>query len=355
MEKDDIESLERITAKYKIRYDNLEVSYKDEILGTRMYFLANITQLVRDMYEFEDTLIDTTNFELHCAISIMNLFGHYKNFYMTRGEVVKTIIIGYVKDGWTYKKYSKLLDMVCDICNYFKGTYFIPDIYDGNHIHLICAAIIHMDSFVIDKRIPRTIHVYSAYNMDKQILNCIPTKTAHKFSKEISGKITDISKENMMKDLFKKKDYYDQSKYKSEIDALLIPIGKFLNTLVCSPSKIEHQDKVQYTIRMMKDKLDLLTKFLSEVYNPGNLDGISAQFFKFLNESGVFVAEIDSNTFYKYLKKTDFRFKNVGLLNSTLAPLIDSWKKKIKDYAMAKDSEKFQLLVKHQLYVNWLQ
>ena len=56
----------------------------------------------------------------------------------------------------------------------------------------------------------------------------------------------------------------------------------------------------------------------------------------------------------EYVKRCDFRFKNIGVLNTALAPVVKNKKKKIKDYAIARESEQYKLLVKHELYIDWL-
>ena len=354
MEKEDITTLERVTSKYKLRYDIMEVSYAEEILGTKLYLAINITQLLNDMDLFRQTLVDTSNFELHCSISIMNLFAHYKHFYLSRAEVNRCTIIGFVKDSFTYKKYAEICDNVVGICEFFKDVYFIPDVYEYLHTHIVCACIQHMDSYTAYKRdMPRTIHVLSAYNIDKQIMTCIPTKTAHKFHKKMSGNMEDISKDTMMRELFKTEGYYRNSEYKYELDSLLVPIGKFLNSMVCTTGKSEDYT-VKYTVQRVKDKLTYIDDFIKNCYKPGS-DSISSQFFGYLKEKSLFKDSfVDENNYLRYLKRCDFRFKNIGVLNSALAPLVETWKKKIKDYAIARESERYKLLIKHELYADWL-
>ena len=356
MERDDIETLERVTSKYKIRYDIMEVSYKDELIGTKLYMAVNVTQLVSDMELFRQTLSNTEDFELHCAISIMNLFAHYKHFYLSRADVTRCTIIGFVKDGYAYDRYHKILDIIVQICEFFKDVYFIPNVYQFNMTHIVCACIQYMDSFSIQKiTLPRTIHILSAYNMDKQIMNCIPVKTAHKFSKKMSGQLDDTSKEMMMRELFKTEGYYANSLYKSELDALVMQLGKFFNSLVCTSSKDNKgNNSVKYTVKRAKDKIELLDDFLKNGYDISCPLGISPQFFAYLKNHNVFVSNVDENNYCDYLKKCDFRFKNIGILNTALAPLIDTWKKKIKDYAIARESEQYKMLVKHELYIDWL-
>lgn len=354
MERDDIEALERVTSKYKIRYDVLEVEYKDEIVGTKVYMAVNVTQLVSDLMMFRQTLVNVEDFELHCAISIMNLFAHYKHFYIGRMEVPRCIIIGFVKDGFFYEKNSQLLDMIVSICDFFKDVYFVPNIYRYNMTHIVCACLQYMDTFSVQRKTtPRTVHVLSAYNMDKQILTCIPTKTAHKFAKKMSGTLDDVSKDSLMMDLFKNPSYYFNSVHKSEIDALVMQIGKFLNTMVCTPSK-ERSYSVKYTISRVKDKVELITDFLDNLYDISSIDSIAVQFFKFLQTKNVFASQADENAYLEYVKRCDFRFKNIGVLNTALAPVVNTWRKKIKDYAIARESERYKLLVKHELYIDWL-
>lgn len=354
MERDDIEALERVTSKYKIRYDVLEVAYKEEIIGTKVYMAINVTQLISDMVLFRQTLSNVEDFELHCAISIMNLIAHYKHFYIGRMEITRCIIIGFVKDGYFYDKNAPLLDMIVSICDFFKDVYFIPKVYQYNMTHIVCACLQYMDSFsAYKKNMPRTIHVLSAYNMDKQILTCIPTKSAHKFSKKMSGMLDDTSKEMMMMDLFKDPSYYVRSVNKSELDALLMQIGKFLNTLTCTISK-DSTYSVKYTVSKVKDRLSYITDFLENSYDASLPEGISVQFFNYLQYKKLFATQADETAYLEYVKRCDFRFKNIGILNTALAPVVNTWKKKIKDYTIARESEQYKLLVKHELYIDWL-
>lgn len=356
METTDIETLERITSKYKIRYDSMEVLFGDTLIGSRLFMAINITPLVKDLNEFEDTIANTDDYDLQCAISIMNLFAHYKHYYKARAKVEQIIIIGYVRDSYTYKKYSKLLDMISSICDYFHGVYFIPDIYNGNNVHIVCACINYMNACATNKHIPIMIHVLSPYNMDKQILNCIPTTNACKLQKELSGKPTVQYKKEIMEKLFKSHpELYDDSEYKPEIDALLVSIGKFLNSMVCSKVKQTTDDYlIKYTVKSITKKIPIVFEFLKTGYRSETGIPISTQFINYLADNHIFAEPVDQSIMIRYLKSCDFRFQNIGVLNTSLAPLIETWKKKIKDYAKERESERYKMLVKHQLYINWL-
>lgn len=355
---EDIEVLERVTSKYRIRYDCLEAQYKEEIIGTKMYFVINLSKLFNDLYDFKNTLVDDTDFELHCLISIMNLFGHYKHFYKTRADVVRCTVIGYLKDGYTYSKYEKLANMLFESCTFFKDVYFIPKVYDYNYAHVVMTCIQYMDSFSSHKNLGRSIHVFSQYNIDKQIMCAIPTKSAQWFTKNMAGKPKGMSKNEVMNKLFKDPNFYEMNEYKSELEALIVPIGKFTNNMICTsqPKKnVVNPYKVLYNIRNAAEKEEFIKNFFKHDYKPEDMTGISHQFYHCLKNQGVFVSEVDAKNFESYLAVCDFRFKNIGKMRAILAPLINTWKTKIKDYAIARESEQYKILVKHELFVNWLE
>ena len=70
------------------------------------------------------------------------------------------------------------------------------------------------------------------------------------------------------------------------------------------------------------------------------------------------MGEIDSldgvNALISYESYFDYRFQNAGKLNEIIIPIFEAWKKKIKDYSIARQSENFNLLKNHMPYINWL-
>jgi hypothetical protein len=83
MKLSDIELLERIAAKYKYRYEILDSCFEKTVSNTLIYVPINITLLLSEFKEFEESLDDRKDFAIHAAISVMNLFAHYRHYYMT--------------------------------------------------------------------------------------------------------------------------------------------------------------------------------------------------------------------------------------------------------------------------------
>mgnify|MGYP003293958952 CR=1 FL=1 len=91
------------------------------------------------------TEIDEKDFEIHACISILNIYGHYKHFFKTN-DARHVIILGYVKDNYTYNQYSKVLDGLGEFCNFFPNVYTIPKILLDNrlYVHIVAALMQYM-------------------------------------------------------------------------------------------------------------------------------------------------------------------------------------------------------------------
>ena len=178
MENDDIETMERISSKYKMRYDNMSVNFGDKIQGTNVFVPINITNLLKDLEMFKESLIDVRDFEFHAAVSILNLYAHYKHYFMIN-DANHVIIIGYVKDNYIYDRYKDILDQVVDYCGFFPNIYTVPKILLDNrfYMHIVSAIMMYMKS-VFPTTNYSSIFVVSNFSMDRQMMCLFPTYAA---------------------------------------------------------------------------------------------------------------------------------------------------------------------------------
>ena len=104
--------------------------------------------------------------------------------------------------------------------------------------------------------------------------------------------------------------YYRNSEYKYELDSLLVPIGKFLNSMVCTTGKSEDYT-VKYTVQRVKDKLVYIDDFIKNNYKPGS-DSISSQFFSYLKEKSLFKDSfIDENNYLRFKSNSATSYANI--------------------------------------------
>ena len=78
------------------------------------------------------------------------------------------------------------------------------------------------------------------------------------------------------------------------------------------------------------------------------------QLLDYFKEIGELLDKSEWRSLYIYEKEFDYHMQNRGNLLRTIAPLIEIWLKKIKDYEINRQSESFQKLITHQLSINWL-
>jgi hypothetical protein len=262
-------------------------------------------------------------------------------------------MIGYVKDKYTYTQHENLIRMITSICDYFPNVYFMSPM--GNiptvisvHAMLKC---IHNTTITQSKPI---IHVYSVHTVDKQLLTAFPAKSAFKICKGYTGQLDILAKEDFIKGIFKSSTYYDETMYKSEIERLIVPIGLYFSTYNCASSFDKDKCPVTFVRKHLKNKVVLLNDFLTTRYDSKSMiKNISEQFYDFLCETELANPESLKN-FFEYERRHDYHFQDTGFLAKFVVPLFETWSKKIKDYAMHQESENFKMLVKHQLYANWL-
>ena len=110
-------------------------------------------------------------------------------------------------------------------------------------------------------------------------------------------------------------------------------------------------NKIEFKHNKNVDKINILTTFLDKVYDQNSTNSVSIQFLEYLIQSH----EIDiPKPLYSFEMMYDYRCQKVSILNNITIPILNSWKKKIKDYNLARESEKYKSLISHQLFSNWL-
>lgn len=354
MEKDDIETMERISSKYKMRYDNMTVNFGDKIQGTNVFVPINITNLLKDLDMFKESLIDVKDFEFHSAVSILNLYAHYKHYFMIN-DANHVVIIGYVKDNYTYDKYKDIIDQVVDYCGFFPNIYTVPKILLDNrfYIHIVSAIMMYMKS-VFPTTNHSSIFVVSNFSMDRQMMCLFPTYAAYTMLKGYAGQPIILDKLKYMSTIMKKEMFYTGSTNKVYLEYLNMFIGRYFGTNANINKNSASDIKIQYVHSKTTEKLEVMNKFFNSTFNKESIESISSQAYKYFTSIGEFANQESATHFLLFEKVYDFRFQNLGELNTIIIPLLNSWRTKLKDYEMQKDAEKYKKLISHQMFTNWL-
>jgi len=361
MQDDDIEMMQRICSKEKVRYDELDLqwnnSQKNMISGTTCYVAIDFTSILTDMDTFREGLVDDKDFELHATIELLNIAAHYRHWYKTR-DCYHVVIVTFVRDGTVYEKYKKILDMFYEFTNYFPNLYFIPNIAASRtalHSHIVAAVISYMKSISPTAKTKHSsIFVISSIGSDRQLMYLFPTRIACTIYKGYGFSATTfLTKEKHLIKMMKSIDNYKNFRHKAELEYMNVLVGKYLNSVKFRNAKLDAV-RIKYTHFKNVEKIAIITDFIENHYDPSQQIGICNQFLLYLQSRG----EIDSlegvNALMSYESYFDFRFQNIGKLNETIIPLFNAWKKKIKDYSIARQSENFTLLKNHMPYINWL-
>lgn len=356
MQEDDIQILQRISAKEKIRYDEMDVKYEGLISGTNCYVCINFSQLLIDLDSFREGIVDEKDFIMHAAIELINVYAHYKHYFQTR-DANHVILIGYVRDKRTYEKYKELLDAVYEMTTYFPNIYLIPDINNKYTptVHIVESILINMQKTMgTVKNKFSSIYLVSCTGIDKQLLCAFPTRAAFAMYKGYGFSNTVfLSKEEYLIKIVRNKENYDNFKHKAELEYMSVFLGKYFNTVRLKMPKIDNI-KITYKHSRVIDKENILNDFIENVYDPTKMIGISQQFLMYLKgKSEITTSEgINALTFYEQC--FDYRYQNVGSLNEITMIIFKTWKQKIKDYAIARESENYKTLLEHLMYSNWL-
>ena len=350
----DINSIEMMCSKMKIRYDEMDVAFGEAVAGTNVYVPINLTSILMDLESFKESLVDDKDFEIHAAISILNIFAHYKHFFQIK-NANHVIILGYVKDNWVYDKHKKILDQVVDYCGFFPNVYMMARILckGAMYVHLVASTISYMKS--ISPNIHQSsVIVVSNTVADRQLMCTFPTKCAYTVFKNFNRKVEIIEKTSYMRGLFNKPQYYDESSHKSQLEQMNVLLGMYFGKFKNWMLKRFSSSSVKYVHSKYNDKINILSEFLDKVYDQNSTDSTSKQFFKYLMDSNEFVDNGECEKAKVFEMWYDYRCQNTHELNNVMIPVLNSWKKKIKDYALARESESYKTLISHQLFSNWL-
>lgn len=357
MDQFDCETLERMSSKYKIRYDNMDVLFGDQVQGTNVYVPINITNILMDFAQFKTSLIDVKDFEMHAAISILNLFAHYRHFFKLR-DANHIIIIGYVKDNYIYNQHRDIIDQVVAYCNFFPNVYMIPKILLDNrmYLHIASAIMCYMKS-VTPTNHQSAIVVVSNSSIDRQMMCLFPTRFAYTVMKDYTQKPQIIEKTSYMRGIMVKDEFYDGSPYKAQLECMNVLLGRYFGNTFKSVMKRMNRKgdlKTKYKHHKSSDKAAVISSFISGVYDQDSTKSVSTQMMMYLASSGEITDKEGLESFMLFEKIYDFRYQNLGELNQLIIPLLNSWRKKIKDYALARESESYKSLIAHPLFSNWL-
>jgi hypothetical protein len=351
---DDIEVLEKITAKHKYRYEVLDTCFEESIIGTIIYVPINITILLTELAQFGDSLDDNVDFKMHSAIAIMNLFAHYKHYYTVK-KAESVIIVGFVKDNYYYKQYENIITIVENMCEFFPNVYFMSNIASMKHTILVGGFLRYIHSIIVTD-FKSSIHIYSSFNVDKQLLCLFPTKEAYKVCKLMNTTTVDfLSKRQFINKVFKDNTpAYDLvHMYRSEIERLVVILGVYFGSYECFSSSERNTYSFPFTRDKLVKKADKVSQFITKYYNRNNSqENINNQFEKYICQ--FLINQSDSVSLASYIKKYDFFSHQGQYIHNVMKELYNASKAKIKDYAMSKESEKYKLLIHHQLYANWL-
>ena len=356
MQEDDIQILQRISAKEKIRYDEMDVKYDGLISGTNCYVCINFSQLLADLDSFREGLVDDKDFLMHAAIEIINVYAHYKHYFQTR-DANHVVLIGYVRDKRTYEKYKELLDVAYEMTTYFPNIYLIPDINEKYSltVHIVESILINMQKSMGNiKNKFSSIYLVACTSVDKQLLCAFPTRTAYAMYKGYGFSNTIFqSKEEYLTKIVRNKENYNRFMHKAELEYMNIFLGRYFNTFRLKLSKIDNI-KISYKHSKFIEKENLLNEFVENVYDPSKMIGISQQFLMYLKSKGEITTSEGINAFSFYEQCFDFRYQNTGVLNEITMIIFKNWKQKIRDYAIARESENYKTLLEHLMYSNWL-
>jgi hypothetical protein len=351
---EDIDLLERITSKYKYKYDILDNYFTSSINNTIVYVPINLTILLTELKQFGESIDDNKEFAMHCAIAILNLFAHYKHYYMTR-KASLVVLVGYVKDSFHYRKFHSIISIIEDLCEFFPHTYFMGDVASLKHTILVGALLKYIHNITLNK-VDSLIHVYSSLNVDKQLMCIFPVKNAYKICKPMnSSKVDFLSKDQFISKIFKENEdaFNKVSIYKAEIDRLNVILGIYFGSYECYSSS----EKNNYTFTFRKDtirnKVKYLLFFIEQVYDKDNDKlNLNQQFVLFLKN--YLVNKVDLESLKSYVRRYDYFSHQGSYMHNFIQSVYNAYNTKLKDYNIAKESEKYRLLITHQLYSNWL-
>jgi hypothetical protein len=349
----DIELLERIAAKYKYKYDLLDTCFNSSVINSIIYVPINVTVLLSELKQYGESIDDSKDFNLHCAITIMNLFAHFKHYYTSR-QVSHIVIIGFVKDSFCYKQYKGVITIIEGLCEFFPNIYFMGDIAPMKHSILVASYVNYLHSVTASSEC--SVHIYSSLNIDKQLLCLLPSKETYKICKPMNNQSVEfLSKNQFLNKLFKNNEeaFKLVHSFKPEIEKLCVLIGVFLNTYECYSAS----EKTHFTFSFIREntlkRASHILEFLSQHYKSNDKENnINSQFIKFLES--YLVNKVDIESLKKYVNRYDYYSHEGRYMYKFMRELHNTNRIKLKDYEISKETEKYRLLIEHQLYANWL-
>jgi hypothetical protein len=354
MQTEDIQLLEKIVARHKYRYEILDSCFSETVLNTVIYIPINVTLVLTEIEQFKETLVETKDFNLHAGIAIANLFAHYKHYYSTK-QVASTFIIGFVKDSFYYKKFHSIIRIVENICEFFPHVFFMGNYASIKHTILVAGLLQHIHTHTATK-LESSIHIYSSFNVDKQLLCIFPSKEAYKICKPMNGsRVEFLSRRQFIKKIFKdNNDAYEPVHiYKSEIERLCVILGIFFGTYECYSSSEKKSYTFSFSRGTLKYKVNQFLSFLTAHYNNDDPQlNINQQLTLYLKN--YLEKPIDLESLKNYVNRYDYFTHQGPYLHNIIRELYNAYRVKILDYEMSKESEKYRLFIQHPLYANWL-
>jgi hypothetical protein len=354
MKIEDIDLLERITSKYKYRYDILDNCFNTSVANTVVYVPINITILLAELKQFGETLDDNKEFPMHCAIAVLNLFAHYRHYYMTRNASL-VVLVGYVKDSFNYRRFHSIISIIEDLCEFFPHIYFMGDVASIKHTILVGSLLKYIYSISLNKT-DSVIHIYSSLNVDKQLMFIFPAKDSYKICKPMnSSKVDFLSKNQFLNKIFKENEdaFNNVSVYKSEIERLSVILGIYFGSYECCSSSEKNTFTFSFIKETIKNKAKHLLFFIEKVYDKNNKElNINHQFTLFLKN--YLNNQVELESLKSYIRRYDYFSHQGSYMHNFIQPVYKAYNTKLKDYNIAKEAEKYRLLITHQLYANWL-
>ena len=355
MNKQDINIMNSIVSKQKFKYTYLDSLFKDRINEKNICVPINIMGILSDLDAYKETVEDILNFELNAAISIVNLFAHYKHYYQSRNALTVTIV-GYVRDSYNYQKYKDTLSYIEEITNYFKDIYLLKKIDSGISLKALIA--IFETIFEVRSKTSKAetcVHIYSPYQLDK-ILLCAFYRASDviKLHKDFTtGIIQVLDKEKYLNDtIFKGHYYYQNSARKAEIERLSTLLGIYFKTLDVRFKEERKNKPILFKKKTVIKKIESLDTFLSTVYSVNDPNTITKQFIDYIVQNEIeqqYIANL-----MEYENTYDYFYQNATMMKKIVEPIFTSWKQKLKDHKLEKDSERYKLFVNNELQINWL-
>jgi hypothetical protein len=342
MKADDLIYLKRAVANhFKERYKNLEQWFppsEEKQLNKHYIICFNATQLVNLFDDLEAQFIDSGDFLFHAMIELLNVLGHYKHFYTSRLKGRTTVIL-YLNSYRDYQNHKVLLDKVKKACDYFPGIFYIEPISqkENSYPHIVRGVIECLKAKDDAKNIQTVIHVYSIHTVDMQLM-LATTSPDNRVIKMMDFRHIVYTRNTLFTRVFGDKEMYYKSLDKPTLEALIIPLGLYMGTLVKGANPV--------TVTLKKgEKLQTIRQFV-EINR-----GVTGE--KLIESFAINLIPSEfQDLFMKYIKEHDFNYNKYVI--DIVKDLIATWSNKIKDFNVIKEDTKVKILQEHSLNLNWV-